>query len=154
MNHSTFSQAVVALCRSTQQVNVRPITPCQILKASEDAIIYRRGRSRFRVKLSDLFDATEHCRGRRVTASEVRAFRPGVFDSHARPAGHSCNIGLLFSLLMLLGIAQELQGRGVRSDPYSVFCKEERCLTPRRASKRSKAEGRESNVTKRLSDEI
>jgi hypothetical protein len=123
MNRSIFVNSIVELCRTTPQLVIAPIAVCEILRAEEDAITYRRGKSRFKVKLQDLYDATDHFSGCRVTTSDIKAFRPQVFDSQARPAGHSCHISLLFSILLLLGIAEELQGRGVRGAPYSVFVK-------------------------------
>ena len=121
MNRSTFFQKVVDECNGKRQLNVPPFKTCEILKICEDAITYRRGQSRFKVKLNDLYDATEHFSGCRVNTSDVKKFRPEVFDSKARPAGHDCNVSLLFMLLLRLEIAHELQGRGVRGDPYSVF---------------------------------
>jgi hypothetical protein len=121
MNRSTFFQKVVDECNTTRRLNFPPFKECEILKACEDAITYRRGQSQFKVRISDLYDATEHFSGYRVKTSDIRKFRPNVFDSKARPAGHSCNISLLFMLLLRLKIARELQGRGVSGDPYSVF---------------------------------
>jgi type IV secretory pathway TraG/TraD family ATPase VirD4 len=67
-----------------------------------------------------LFDAYALYRGRRVSTTELRAFRPVVFDSAARPAGHSCNCTIFFLLLERMGVVEGIQGKGVCGNPFYV----------------------------------
>ena len=87
-------------------------------------VIYIRGKSKIRVCVADLFNAYDHFKGQRVSSTNLRNFAPAVFDSNARPAGHSCNCTFLFHLLQRLDLAEGiLVGRGVRGDPYSLVLK-------------------------------
>ena len=121
MKFPTFSKRIVTLCGSTSRLAVQPIAPFDVVEVSHNRIRYRRGSSTITVSLSDFYEAMLHYSGRRVTSVDLRRFRPNVFDSQARPAGHSCNVSVLFTILLLIGLAEELEGRGVRGDPYSVF---------------------------------
>lgn len=96
----------------------------RILDIDASAIAYLRGVSRIRVSLSDLYEACERFRGQRVSSTDLRRFAPSVFDSTARPAGHSCNCTFLFHLLQKLNLTDgNLEGAGVRGNPYSVVLK-------------------------------
>jgi hypothetical protein len=81
---------------------------------------YKRGRSTISVAFADLHEAYSHFRGEEVTSTDLREFRPSVFDSAARPAGHSCNCTFLFRLLEGLRLSGQIDGSGVRGNPYSV----------------------------------
>lgn len=87
---------------------------------TEERISYVRGTSTISVNIAELHSAYESFRGRRVTLSELREFAPAVFDSSARPAGHSCNCTFLIGILERAGLASNLSGSGVRGDPYSA----------------------------------
>ena len=92
-----------------------------IIKYSQSFITYRRGKSAIRVSYEALFKAYAAHKGRTVSSSDLKQFAPAVFDSAARPAGHSCNATLLFIVLRKLDLASDVSGRGVRGDPYHVF---------------------------------
>ena len=87
---------------------------------TDERVSYVRGSSTISVKVVDLHSAYESFRGKRVTSSELKELNPTVFDSSARPAGHSCNCTLLFVVLEQAGLASNLAGSGVRGDPYSA----------------------------------
>ncbi|HCN75956.1 MAG TPA: hypothetical protein DIT13_02030 [Verrucomicrobiales bacterium] len=106
------------------ELEIPPIKPFLDLKLRDDKIIYRRGRSTFRVRVEELHAAYAHHRGQRITTNAIRQFKPAVFDSKARPAGHSCNISLLFSLLVRLELAESLTGKGSRGDPFTLRIKD------------------------------
>jgi hypothetical protein len=83
-------------------------------------ISYVRGSSTISVKLDVLHLVYESFRGKQVTSSELKRIFPAVFDSNARPAGHSCNCTFLFGVLEQAGLASRFSGSGVRGDPYSA----------------------------------
>ncbi len=91
-----------------------------IVGFSEGHASYKRGRSTISVAFADLHDAYSRFRGEEVTSTDLREFRPSVFDSAARPAGHSCNCTFLFRLLEGLRLSSQINGSGVRGNPYSV----------------------------------
>lgn len=91
-----------------------------IISVSETDLSYKRGNSTIRVSLNDLFQAYCRFKGSRVTSPNLKEFMPSVFDSSARPAGHSCNCTFLFLLLGEMGLAGEIGGSGVRGDPFCV----------------------------------
>lgn len=83
-------------------------------------ISYVRGNSTIAVAVSDLFEAYSQFKGRPMSSTDLREFAPSVFDSNARPAGHSCNCTLHFRILQVLDLAGEIDGAGVRGDPFAV----------------------------------
>lgn len=87
---------------------------------SQSFVIYKRGKSSIRVSYENLFKAYLAHKGRTVSASDLKKFAPSVFDSAARPAGHSCNATFLFLLLGRLGLAGNIGGSGVKGDSYFV----------------------------------
>jgi len=91
-----------------------------IVGVSESTISYIRGRSTIVVRFTELYDAYSNFKGGRCTSSDLRAYKPGVFDSTARPAGHSCNCTFLFRALEALRISGPITGTGVRGNPFSV----------------------------------
>ena len=96
----------------------------RIVDIDTSAVSYRRGMSSIRVRLADLYKAYDHFKGERVSSTDLRRFAPSVFDSSARPAGHSCNCTFLFHLLQKLNLAEgKLEGNGVRGKPYSLILK-------------------------------
>jgi len=89
-----------------------------IIAHSPSFITYRRGKSSIRVAHESLFKAYTAFLGRQLSSSDLKVFAPNVFDSAARPAGHSCNGTFLLLLLRHLGLAGDIQGKGVRGNPY------------------------------------
>ena len=87
---------------------------------SAGKVSYVRGKSTIRVAIRDLFSAYSSFRGSRVRTRDLRLHAPMVFDSSARPAGHSCNCTFLFMVLYQLGMASAIEGRGTRADPFST----------------------------------
>lgn len=92
----------------------------EILKVTEAAITYRRGNSTVSVSIENLFNAYISFQGQQVSSSALKAFAPSVFDSKARPAGHSCNATFLLLILRHIGVAGDLGGNGVKGAPYFV----------------------------------
>ena len=86
----------------------------RILRIDDAAITYRRGKSRIRVDLRDLHMTYDHFRGRRVSCRDLQEFKPAVFDSEARPAGHSCNCTFLFHLLERIGWLVQRKGGDIK----------------------------------------
>lgn len=87
---------------------------------SETNASYIRGHSKITVAFSELYDTYFHFLGCQVSSSELKALRPAIFDSAARPAGHSCNCTFLFCLLEKLNLSGPISGSGVRGSPYTV----------------------------------
>lgn len=91
-----------------------------IVGFSETHVSYKRGRSKIAVAFADLYKAYYRFRGKEVSSTDLRKLWPTVYDSTARPAGHSCNCTFLFRLLEELQLSGPMSGSGVRGDPYSV----------------------------------
>ena len=93
---------------------------CSKIKGySEHRVRYIRGKSPFSVNITDLFTAYIKFRGRRVSSRDLRNYAPGVFDSAALPAGHSCNCTFLFVVLTKLGLADGVCGVGKANQPFN-----------------------------------
>lgn len=92
-----------------------------LIVANKDfKISYQRGKSTMSVKLIGLFAAYEQFRGMQLTSSDLKLFRPAIFDSSARPAGHSCNCTILFRIFEKLQLCEPITGAGVRGNPFSI----------------------------------
>ena len=85
-------------------------------------VSYIHGKSVISVSFTDLFAAYSEFRGKEVTSRDLRGYAPHVFDSNARPAGHSCNCTFLFGMLTRLKLADGLRGEGKSNRPfYTTF---------------------------------
>lgn len=91
----------------------------EVVKTDDEKIAYIRGGSRFYVRFSDLYSAFQKFRGINVTTQDLKEYAPEVFDSSARPAGHSCNCTIMFLLLHQAGLAGEIEGKGRRGNPFA-----------------------------------
>jgi hypothetical protein len=91
-----------------------------IMASDNSKISYKRGKSTMSVRLIDLFEAYLQFQGMRLTSSNLKIFKPAIFDSSARPAGHSCNCTILFLILEGLKLCEPILGAGVRGNPFSV----------------------------------
>ena len=91
-----------------------------IISYAANSVSYKRGNSIMRPSLRALFDAYDRHRGQVVSSSDLKRESPEVFDSSARPAGHSCNCTFLFLALKRMGLAGELSGKGVRGSPFAI----------------------------------
>lgn len=97
----------------------------KIERINRERVTYRRGNSSITVRWSDLYNAYKHFKGNLVSSTDLRKFAPVVFDSSARPAGHSCNCTFFFHLMIRMGLADgHLQGRGVAGAPFTLKLKD------------------------------
>ena len=87
---------------------------------SESKVYYVRGHSKISVTFADLHEAYLAFAGKDVSSSQLKLFRPSVFDSSARPSGHNCNCTFLFRVLQQLGLSGAVAGSGVRNSPFSI----------------------------------
>ena len=89
---------------------------------NNESITYRRANSKITVKFDALYKAYKEFSGKDCTSNDLKRDFPDVFDSFARPSGHSCNCTFFFMLLKLekLGLVNNINGRGVAGDPFWV----------------------------------
>ena len=120
ISFETFTAEVSRLCGDGIELRRPPIAKYDRVSVVAGKVRYTRGHSVMRVALIDLHETLSTFGGRLVGSPELRTFRPHVFDSNARPSGHTCKVGLFFSILLELGLASKLEGKGVRGDPFSV----------------------------------
>lgn len=92
----------------------------EVLPVRNGKARYKRRNSTMAVPIQFLFDAYSAFRGRNMSTSELKVFAPAVFDSAARPAGHSCNATFLFLALREMGTVTSIQGKGVAGNPFFV----------------------------------
>lgn len=92
-----------------------------IIFVSENQIKYKRGKSTIKIKMKDIIEVHEKFSGTKCTSNDLKTFRKEVFSS--KDNGHSCNCTFFFILLNYLGFASNIEGRGVRGNPYYVNLK-------------------------------
>ncbi len=76
-----------------------------------DNVRYRRGKSTISISIDELYKAYISFKGKQCITKDLRAYAPAIFDSAARPAGHSCNCTFLFMLLHEIGLANEIKDK-------------------------------------------
>ncbi len=88
----------------------------EIQSFTHSHIVYKRGNSKIRVSLRDLFAVYEMYAGKTVSSSDLHKYAPQVFDS--KQSGHSCNCTFFFMALEEMGIINGIRGNGKRGDPF------------------------------------
>ena len=84
----------------------------KVVSHRDGVVSYRRGASNISVSANSLFVGYITFRGNRMSSSELRDRWPAIFDSSARPAGHSCNATFLFLALAKMELSSSIKGRG------------------------------------------
>lgn len=92
----------------------------EVLSIRNGRVSYRRGSSTISISMRSMFEAFSAFRGKRMSGSDLKARWPAIFDSAARPAGHSCNATFLFLCLEKTKMASAIRGKGVRGNPFFV----------------------------------
>jgi len=71
-----------------------------VVSVTKERIHYLRTKTTVSVKLNHLYKAYDEFNGQKVTTEQLKAFKPGVFDSKGQPkSGHDSN-GIFFLKLM------------------------------------------------------
>lgn len=91
-----------------------------VVSTQNGRVRYRRGRSVMNLKIDDMHAAYTTFNGRLMSSKDLKATWPATYDSAARPAGHSCNVTMLFCALKAMGLVQSIQGKGVAGNPFFV----------------------------------
>lgn len=91
-----------------------------VTKVGEDKISYRRGNSTMSIRYSDLYEAYSTFKGKKLLSSELKSLWPSIFDSAARPAGHSCHCTFLMLILVRLDLSSRIHGKGRVGSPFFV----------------------------------
>ena len=83
-----------------------------------DRVCYKRGGSRLYIHLRRLYDACCHFSGRVVSTTDLKDWKPEVFDSTQN--GHSCHCTFLFMALRRMDVIHEISGTGRSGAPFRV----------------------------------
>lgn len=94
----------------------------KVISLGNGKISYQRKSSTMTVKIQALYDAFCMFKNSRMASPDLKTHWPMVFDSHARPAGHSCNVTFLFLCLKEMGFVSQIMGLGKRGNPFYVDC--------------------------------
>lgn len=89
-----------------------------IASYGDEKVAYVRGSSTMYLPFAEIITAYKKFSGKEVSSKTLKEFRPNIYDSAARPAGHSCNCTMLFLLLGEIGLAEQIQGAGKRGDSF------------------------------------
>lgn len=84
-------------------------------------VSYMRRSSRMYLPYKTILSVIKSFNGQEVSSKTVKEFLPEIFDSQARPAGHSCNGTTLFLLLKGIGFTERIEGRGKRGNPFKIL---------------------------------
>jgi hypothetical protein len=98
-------------------------TTSTIIEIDTLKIVYQRKKSYISITFKTMYDVYKDFQGKKCSSNDLKRYDPEVFDSNARPAGHSCNCTFLFRIFEALGIVTEIEGGGVRGDPFYVHIK-------------------------------
>ena len=89
-----------------------------VISSNNGKVRYKRGQSTYSVSVEALFAAYSSFKGRRVSSTDLKRFAPAIFDSAARPAGHSCNCTFLFLALREMQLSSGIKGTGLAGSPF------------------------------------
>lgn len=90
-----------------------------IIKVGEAKLSYMRGKSRFFLSYSTIYDAMRLFSGMTTTTNDLKQNNPEVFDS--KLGGHSCNCTTMFRILERMELIDgTVQGSGKRGSPFFV----------------------------------
>jgi len=92
-----------------------------IVGYNDKKLSYIRKNSRMYLPYQTILSVFEKFNGKRVTTKDLKKFFPKVFDSQARPAGHSCNCTTLFMVLGGIGLAGKIEGSGKKGYPFQIL---------------------------------
>lgn len=92
----------------------------KIININKERIQYQRGKTKnFYLKFDDMYAALQQFPDG-FSSKDLKGFRPDVFDTHARPAGHDCNCTFLMLILEEIGLVEKIEGTGKRGHPFYV----------------------------------
>jgi hypothetical protein len=98
-------------------------TTSTIIEIDTIKIVYQRKKSYISITFKAIYDVYKDFQGKKCSSSELKEYAPEVFNSNARPAGHSCNCTFIFRVFEALGIVVRIEGSGVRGNPFYVNIK-------------------------------
>jgi hypothetical protein len=94
----------------------------KIYDKNDKHIVYIRGKSKIEIKTYDISDAFDLFKGKNCSSSDLRQWRPYIFDS--KHNGHSCNCTFLFMLWRNANLIEgNIQGGGKSRNPFFVCLK-------------------------------
>jgi hypothetical protein len=86
-------------------------------------ICYKRGKSPIHINIRDIIYTYKHFLGKKCSSSDLKEYAPKIYDSKARPAGHSCNCTFFFLILKELKLVDKIEGEGKAHSPFFVIIK-------------------------------
>ena len=89
-----------------------------IIGNNGETIIYQRGKSKLYIKIEQLWDVYQKFLGNKLESTDLREFRPKIYDS--KKNGHSCHCTTLFLILQDIGIVDTINGKGVSNNPFWI----------------------------------
>jgi hypothetical protein len=88
--------------------------------ADSNEITYKRKNSLISINIYEIYGVYKLFYGKKCSSSDLKKYKPHIFDSNARPAGHSCNCTFLFMVLEELNLVNKIYGEGVKGNPFFV----------------------------------
>lgn len=118
MNYQTFRELMAGKI-SPGMVFDNPGGGTTIIKGNaNNKIAYKRCSSTMYLGIDDMFYAYEKFVGTEVSTSQLKEFKPKAFDSNK--SGHNCNCTTFFLIMVEVGLADTIKGKGVRGNPFWV----------------------------------
>ena len=68
--------------------------------------------------LTEVYEILRTFSGKEISSTDLRRTMPRIFDS--KKSGHSCNCYAFFRLLKEIGLVANINGEGIRGNPYRV----------------------------------
>ena len=94
----------------------------KVLNINPCFILYQRGKSKIKLFMEDIEDIYTNFKGKQVTSSLLKEYKPFVFDSKCN--GHSCNTTFLFLIFNHLDFLENgINGKGRKGNPFYVNIK-------------------------------
>jgi hypothetical protein len=92
-----------------------------VISVKNGIVKYNRKKYSFSISIEVLYQSYSSFIGRKMSTNDLKAYKPEIFDTKARPAGHDCNTTFLLCVLVQMNLAKSVDGKGVSGDPFFVI---------------------------------
>lgn len=86
----------------------------------KDRIKYIRKNSHMYLSIDIIYKKYKENIGKALNTNDLKEQNPEIFDSAAKPAGHSCNCTFLFMVLKELELVDSIKGLGKPGNPFYI----------------------------------
>jgi hypothetical protein len=123
MDYGWFLETIVKVIYTGKIFNNPGGGTSEIISVDKNNITYKRNNSNITISINEIYSVYNSFYGKKCSSNDLKEYTPHIFDSHARPAGHSCNCTFVFLLFKEMGIVEKIEGEGKKGNQFYVNIK-------------------------------